>query len=349
MHFFQGLPTCPALEMINIQDGNFGLQLQVPCGGTHLNGVGSELAFFFLRISVDSANATDGWCEQNILTRSFSRHFHPYAHMTLWRMTCLRKNVHAHVITCVSVCCFFVLSSSSVSRASSFSLTFTCSLFLNLKKQLRIRKMINQYCPVATHNPLTGQEPNQFDNPARQFRLLCTQHDVSAQQDFQARVIGCHSGFRGVRDERGSPWKVQQPGPENQTKWRPEGWGLEGWEGQHFVLFFFSFSSLHSRSFSLSGVLFEAWGLSPPTWPQGFFGQNWFWPKLVVTLVAAQSGERERDGWGSERAPRRMGPTGGARDISRFFSLSTPFFPFLSPLSVGSLVNSGANRGPNSM
>ena len=35
--------TCPALELINIQDGNIGLQLQVPRGGTHPNGVGSEL------------------------------------------------------------------------------------------------------------------------------------------------------------------------------------------------------------------------------------------------------------------------------------------------------------------
>ena len=40
--------TSPALELTNIQDGNIGLHLQVPRGGTHLNGVGSELTFFLL-------------------------------------------------------------------------------------------------------------------------------------------------------------------------------------------------------------------------------------------------------------------------------------------------------------
>ena len=40
--------SCPALELTNIQDGNIGLQLQVPRGGTHPNGVGSELTIFFL-------------------------------------------------------------------------------------------------------------------------------------------------------------------------------------------------------------------------------------------------------------------------------------------------------------
>ena len=39
--------TCPALELINIQDGNIGLHLQVPRGGTHPNGVGSELTKLF--------------------------------------------------------------------------------------------------------------------------------------------------------------------------------------------------------------------------------------------------------------------------------------------------------------
>ena len=44
--------TCPAVELINIQDGNIGLQLQVPRGGTNPNGVGSELTkLFFARIS----------------------------------------------------------------------------------------------------------------------------------------------------------------------------------------------------------------------------------------------------------------------------------------------------------
>ena len=39
--------ACPAFELINIQDGIIGLQLQVPHGGAHLNRVGSELTIFF--------------------------------------------------------------------------------------------------------------------------------------------------------------------------------------------------------------------------------------------------------------------------------------------------------------
>ena len=41
--------TSPVPELINIQDGNIGLRLQVPRGGTHLNGVGSELTIWPLR------------------------------------------------------------------------------------------------------------------------------------------------------------------------------------------------------------------------------------------------------------------------------------------------------------
>ena len=42
--------TCPALEFINIQDGNVGFHFQIPRGGTHPNGVGSELTIFSDRI-----------------------------------------------------------------------------------------------------------------------------------------------------------------------------------------------------------------------------------------------------------------------------------------------------------
>ena len=38
--------TCPTLELTDTQDGNIGLHVQVPRGGTHPNGVGSELTFF---------------------------------------------------------------------------------------------------------------------------------------------------------------------------------------------------------------------------------------------------------------------------------------------------------------
>ena len=44
---FSLMITSPAPELINTQDGSIGLHLQLPRGGTHLNGVGSELTFFF--------------------------------------------------------------------------------------------------------------------------------------------------------------------------------------------------------------------------------------------------------------------------------------------------------------
>ena len=40
--------TSPAFELINIQDGNIGFQLQVPRSRTNPNRVGSELTIFFL-------------------------------------------------------------------------------------------------------------------------------------------------------------------------------------------------------------------------------------------------------------------------------------------------------------
>ena len=43
--------TSPALEFTNIQDGNIGLHLQVLRGGTHPNGVGSELTKLFFALS----------------------------------------------------------------------------------------------------------------------------------------------------------------------------------------------------------------------------------------------------------------------------------------------------------
>ena len=55
-----------------------------------------------------------------------SRHIRLCAHITLWLNVSQRVSdtiTHAHVITCLSVCCFLTLSSSSLSRASTFSLT----------------------------------------------------------------------------------------------------------------------------------------------------------------------------------------------------------------------------------
>ena len=62
--------TCPALELINIQDGNIGFHLQVRRGGTHLNGVGSEQGpdpratlsrLQALRIVLRAASVEDAW------------------------------------------------------------------------------------------------------------------------------------------------------------------------------------------------------------------------------------------------------------------------------------------------
>ena len=98
---------------------------------------------------------------------TFSRHFHPCAHITLWLKVSQRvsheKHVHPHVITCLSVRCFLVLSSSSVSRASTFSLTSTCSLSWSSTSmwskppstEPNAHLQNEEYCPVAIHNPLT--------------------------------------------------------------------------------------------------------------------------------------------------------------------------------------------------
>ena len=66
-------------------------------------------------------------CRQIHLTRDFASTLsslctHHIVAQGVARCVCI-KHVHPHVITCLSVCCFLVLSSSSVSRASTFSLT----------------------------------------------------------------------------------------------------------------------------------------------------------------------------------------------------------------------------------
>ena len=98
---------------------------------------------------------------------TFSRHFHPCAHQGVARRVCI-NHVHPHVITCLSVCCFLVLSSSSVSRASTFSLTSTCSLFWTSSRTPSIKPKAHpqneDYCTVAIYNPLTCYVPKQFDN-----------------------------------------------------------------------------------------------------------------------------------------------------------------------------------------
>ena len=110
---FSPMITSPAPELTNTQDGNIGLHLQVPRGGTHLNGVGSELTFclicsdlFLLQLvsfTVDNDPLTDGECGQNTLTRDFfstlsSLFTHHIVAQGVGRTTCLhKKKVLAHV------------------------------------------------------------------------------------------------------------------------------------------------------------------------------------------------------------------------------------------------------------
>ena len=93
----------------------------------------SNLSFLSQLVSftVGRSTVTDVGCGQDSLTSYFLMHF-TRVYTTLWlKMShdvSFLKYVHPHVIACLSVCCFLVLSSSSVSRASTFSLTSTCSL-----------------------------------------------------------------------------------------------------------------------------------------------------------------------------------------------------------------------------
>ena len=88
-------------------------------------------SWFRLQLTAIHCNRR-GVCGQNTLTRdSFSTPSslctHHIVTQGVARRVC-KKHVHPHVIICPSVCCFLALSSSSVSRASTFSLTSTCSL-----------------------------------------------------------------------------------------------------------------------------------------------------------------------------------------------------------------------------
>ena len=106
------------------------------------------------------------------------------------RRVCI-KHVHPNVITCLSVCCFFVLYSSSVSRASTFSLTSTCCLFRTSTSMMTRTPSIEpkahpqneEYCPVAIYNPLTGYEHNQLDNFDYSEASAALLHDESVDID----------------------------------------------------------------------------------------------------------------------------------------------------------------------
>ena len=90
--------TSPALELPNIQDGNIGFDLQVPRGGTHLDGVGSELTFLFLeslfcyswfrlQLIAIHCNRRGVWTDTPH-TRVFLEHLH-FAHTPHYGSRCL--------------------------------------------------------------------------------------------------------------------------------------------------------------------------------------------------------------------------------------------------------------------
>ena len=89
--------TSPALKLINIQDRNIGLHLKVLRGGTHLNGVGSELTIFlnfaqislfcfsWFRLQLIAIHCNRrGVVDRTPSHETLSRHFHPCARITLW-------------------------------------------------------------------------------------------------------------------------------------------------------------------------------------------------------------------------------------------------------------------------
>ena len=103
----------------NIQDGNTGLHLQVFRGGTHLNRVGSELAFCFLlrylfcyswfrlQLIAIHCNRRVVWSEhpRTRLPRTLSSLCtHHTVAQVFARRVCI-KHVHPHVITCLSGHC----------------------------------------------------------------------------------------------------------------------------------------------------------------------------------------------------------------------------------------------------
>ena len=128
--------TCPALGLINIQDGNIGLQLQVHRDGTNPNGVGSELAVFLLLeslfcyswfcLQLIAIHCNRRVCEHNTLTpRIFS---HMCTHFILVLVHRMAQGVAARVFikTCSSTCHHVSDRSFSLHPLTSSSLSLEC-------------------------------------------------------------------------------------------------------------------------------------------------------------------------------------------------------------------------------
>ena len=130
-------------ELIDTQDGNIIFHLQVFRDETHLNAVGSQLAFFFESLFFVTVfffqslaihcNWLGMWTER--FHRLFFSHIYAFSSLDTHRIVvqgvarrvCI-KHVPPYLISCLSVWCSFVLSSSSVSDVSTFTLTSICSL-----------------------------------------------------------------------------------------------------------------------------------------------------------------------------------------------------------------------------
>ena len=112
---------------------------------------------------------------------------------------------------CLSVCCFLVLSSSSVSRASTFSLTSTCSLFRTStpivsrtpSTKPKAHPHNEEYCAVATYNPLTVDGVLCLLSPVndRVFRLV-----NSVKSD--PSLISSWRDFACQKHPFSEPWQV---------------------------------------------------------------------------------------------------------------------------------------------
>ena len=133
---------------------------------------GSRCGFVYSRYR---STGTDGSCRQILHTR-LSRLILPCAHITLWLQVSQHVSDERHsrtcIISCLSVGCFLTLSSSFLSRASTFSLTvyFFSVLLINFhvvetaEEKTSALTHNGEYCPVAIDNPLTGFEPKLLEN-----------------------------------------------------------------------------------------------------------------------------------------------------------------------------------------
>ena len=220
--------TCPALELTNIQDGNTGLHLQVPRGGTHPSGVGSELTIFFcsnlffccswfcFQLIAIHCNRQGG--EQNTLTPRIFSHICTYFILVhMHRMTqgvaarVSLKHVHPHVIMCLTVRCLSSRWPLPLSRVPLHLLWFFISSILVIilhvveiaEYEPPAHTQNEECCPVAIHNPLTHHISSRMErkiecktddrNPLVVPGVQATEHQTQVLDDRkQTQAVGDH-------------------------------------------------------------------------------------------------------------------------------------------------------------